>query len=1283
MIRRITNCLLQKQFLGGYSFVAALLVMSCTTAFGSKMSTQNRFVKGEVNDAGRVVWYALNGPNGPYPISYNPSNSESFLTVMIDGKTYTNSDIGPKYPAPPDFYLDAFSPQNTRLLSRAGDGKDTIRTVWKIGQIDVVQDIYPFEFEKSGQIVIRVRMQNHGNVPASAAAQYLLDIDVDNDKAKVLTRWGYSPNWNQYQDPPSPPVQGVPWFFMGFKDPLPPGAGGESSTGYLDKAEEELMKPWRVTIGDWNTLVDWTWGPPPIQNVEYKDDAILMEWPANAVPSSKADGSPGVVELMRTSYGTGEFEICSGQLMAISFYPHKLKCVGSSNYTPNPFELESLIFNTDQGKTASAVNINLHVTDPLTILGPSPVRNGGKDCEQGPAGGAIGPLGVADLIWQLQSTVVTGCSANLEANLSLTATAQGLGMPTMGECEMPLTIECCDQDKVPPRFDSFQGTVFDSSFKVRDNLANDKGLKDITWNVSSGSAANFPVSVTPGKPISDCPKTDYAVSVMQLDSTQGGCLDFTFTDCANNVAYYSMCFKAHSVATHPDVVKPVITQIGWYHWPTIRRQLDSSKLCTAQIDTFRVTDIAQYDNGLKRIYVVGSPVNMTFRALPFTQGAGTAGFAVNVTDSMLDGSITVAAEDIAGNSDTSTIVYCTTPDYLPPQIRSSSLVNYAWHVIVTDSQEWDRGLANIFISNMTNVNVVPMPTAATVSGQKKFEFDVIVIDPAKDAGMCDSAVDLAGNSSAKFGNCLFYKGQTDLWKPNIVTTPSLSTNPSSIQVAVDDIHLNSPGDTIRYDSGIDSVWFTGVYNMTLKIGSNTYVDAPGGPHDVFPAIHNPQGTGLHPFASTVPVFTLTVTDTAGIDSLACVTIHAVDGRQVRDNDGVNQTDLSWCYPLELDSLAPLMTGTSPDRGHIQLHITDDRLKDRGLRQIQTKSVVNFDPLPGSSAGVLQYNGDLATDITLSVTKPGTSAVASIEALDVFGSKMSSPAVRQQHTSSADLWIYAQNLKTKAPRLLLQSGDFDVPIYLDSTDAVPLLQKQIGQYQFGFHIDGGNLINFTQPVTAATMSAGWNVVATPGANRSFTISGTAAPAGTVLSGTPGATYAGSAGALPLLILRFHGDSSESTMLSTIAIDGELGAEVSYNGGGHQILTGVNSVVDIPKPYGTVNGGNIVLKGYCSPVIGSGTKPSVIALERVVPSPATKGIDPRIVSEYTIPETDVAAMHVIVELWSITGEKIETLVDQEQPGGRYRLEVPTTNLSQGSYIIRLVADHTILSRRVVVR
>lgn len=1258
---------------------ATLLLCAASSSFANKMTTQNQYVQGEVDDAGKVVWYVFE-PGGRYPISYNPSNSESFLTVQIDGKYYTNSDIGPQLPRPADFNLNGFSPVNTRLLSVARDGKDTIRTTWKIGSLDLIQDIYPFEFEKSGQIVIRVRVQNHGNVPASVAAQYLLDIDVDNDKAKVLTRWGYSPNWNQYQDPPAPPTNSVPWFFMGFKDPLPGGAGGKSSTGYLDKREEGLIKPWRVTIGDWNDLVNWTWGPPtPIPNQEYKDDAILMEWPAAGIPPANSNGTPGVGELLRTSYGSGEFEICTGQLMTISFYPHRLKCRGSAAYDPNPFELESLVFNVNESITASAVKVNLHVTDPLTILGPGTPRNGGKDDEQAPASGAIMPLGVTDLTWQLQASIVKNCSQDLDANLSLTATAQGINPPVMNECEMPIKIECCDQDTIAPRFLRFQGSLLDSSFHVHDSLTTDKGLKDITWNVSAGLPGNFTITVTPPKPIVACPKSDYLVDVQQIDSTQGGCIDFAFSDCDGNVSYRTICFSAHPRPNQPDTARPVIKQIGWYHWPTINNLLDSTKRCSAQLDTFLVTDNAAADRGLQKVSVLGTPTNMTFFMLPFTVGTGAAGFSVAVVDSMLDGAIDVVAQDVAGHTDTAHITYCTIPDTLAPKIDYSALSpTYSWHVVVTDSQAWDRGLANVFLYGLVNVNVVPMPTAALVNGKHIFEFDVTIIDPAKNAGLCDSAVDLAGNSTQKYGNCLFYKGQTDVMKPNIAVTPALNTNPKSIQVAIDDIHPN-----FDYDTGIDSVWFTGVYNMTLTYGSQTYVDAVGGPHTPFPAIHNTNVGGLHPFSSTVPVFVLTVTDTASVDSLACVTIHAIDGRQVRDGDGVNETVVQWCYPITLDSLAPLMVGAAPDRTHIRLHISDERLKDRGLRQLSMRSNLNFDDLPGTTPGILQYDGDSATDVTLTVTQPGKSAVTTVEALDMFGSKLSSPSDRLAHTASANLWIYAQNLRMKASRLITQSGDFDIAVYLDSTDAIPLLQKQIGEYKFDFHLTGGDLIDFLQPITAGTLSNGWTVTATPGAARSYSIHGSAVPVGSVLSGTAGATYYGASSVQPLVYLRFHGDSSEYSSLTSIVIDGESGAEVEYNGGGMQRLNGQNSIVDIPKPYGGVNGGNITLKGFCSPVVGSGMKPSVIALERVTPSPATKGSDPHIASEYTIPESENGATHVTIELWNMLGQKVATLIDQEQAPGRYRLEVPTQGLAEGSYIIRLSAQNVVLSRRAVIR
>lgn len=1233
--------------------VLSILALSNGSSVGQNLTTGNQYVVGNVQPAdGKIC--VLIAPGRLGIDGQLDFYDKSFLSVSINGQIFSNNDIIAGGNRPPNF----------KLLNNGTSVKiaDTIRTTWldKAG-CDIIQDVYPIAFEKSGQIIMRWSVKNKVNTPAGVAVQWLNDVQISDptdktkhgsqtnatDGPKILHRYGYRLKWEQMPNAANA-APTIPWFYIAFLWQLPDLNPGLSGQAYLDFPPIINKKPSRMTVGDWYTMAQTAFGANPawpLGTALTTDDAVLLEWP----PASIGANQQNVIGI--TSYGTGEFDICNGNIFGIMLYPHRIFYIKDSlKYIPNPFHLEFYAFDPSSTQSASNSRFTLTAGPNLNIVDTPPKYNfigKSQTIPTPPAPGTfIGPGGVAVFDWYLKVDPVYFCKGDFHSSLKITGTT-GLGLPTFvrptdgaDTCEHDIVIECAETDIDPPlytnRIDSVNDGLFFDTIKVHDDRLTDKGLKSITWTPVTGTDPSKFVITILDLPIKACynDKDVHRVLVQQLDSTISGCFDFTFEDCLGNKSFDAICMLPHPKYVVPDTLKPVYTILqssGSY----------DSSLCNTRFDSLIVRDDRPYDKGLDSIYVIpGTQVNMTFTNTTFQSGRPLKRFAITVQDSMLDGAICIRSVDVAKNYSDTCFHYCTIPDKLAPlvSIFADASTLGLWHVVVKDDAAWDRGIDQIFVSNNNNITFTPNgatpPTQAQTKRQREYYFDIQIIDSSKTTSFCVKANDLAGNMSDSI--CIYRGVGSDIYPPNIGFTPDPKTNPTLIVVDVNDVHFNDPPtnlDTVIWDTGLDSVWFT----------NNTGIITPG-------TIHYNCATRTK-FAN---VFPLHVADSLLADSVACVTINAADCHG-------NVWARDWCYPYKPDSQPPIIVAKYIDKQQIQFTITDSTTYDRGVQTIGTTNELNL------SSYNIPADRKPITSFVLQRPKIDQSSSGTVSAIDYWGTLLVGRLA--QHTASVNFNVWVQDLAMKKGKQIRAAQNFDIPVYFVWNDTTSVLKKQITDFKFSFTMRGDiSAVNFLGVSSVGTATAtGWNVTATP-SGATVLIEGHKQAGAPFLSArTPLDS---------LVILQFSALKDESTKNVVLDIDNVAGETVVYNNGKDTMYLGLSATAQMPPPWGSLSGSNIVIVGTCAPSLTSnGLAQKIVTLDEPTPNPISK----QTTLHYTVSEES----RVQISVFDMLGREVRHLLDQTQKQGYYGISLDVSDLPNGQYNVRLESNGTVVSKLVSVQ
>jgi hypothetical protein len=627
----------------------------------AQVVTSNAYVEADVSDdgTGLVRCYYANTDHSQYIL--NPDYS-SYLTVSVNGFYYTNNPY-PDWLAPFSFQLTGGV--TTKIA-------DTIETVWQVDTADafeIIQDIYPvaFPYAESGQIVYKFSIHNEESIPMPVQAQYLLDIDLGapgnvNNNAPVTTRYGYITDWRSF--PTSAPIP--PYYIatldavtnnnfptliaMGYNnDSLAPGPMG-------------LMQPDAFTYVNWQTVVQqWTWGFPTTPGLKDSDAALLIEWPPDSVPVG------GTLELGRGSYGSASCTpVTIGNLDLFMVHPsHLVWNQTDSVYIPNRFSVDAIVWNPNDSaaKTASGtLSITNSATNaaysPIRIVSPLPTSSNGYSQTHSMA---IPAEASAVISWEdtVMPGVLVNCSTDSSYDMTFEISATGVPGPYSAFFSCPIFVDCPEKDVTPPRHSphvamgdtNHCGNPIAYMDSVYDDNVTDQGVQSISWFVTPSADA---IEVDTGSH-SPCAKSEVPIMVTQIDSS-ASCVYFTFTDCAGNISFDSICF-AGCGSEFIDTLPPKFGLLKRYD---LNAAGDSS--CGFKCSEWSVTDSVieglQHDAGIAYVTLVDS-TNMSFALKqPVTPGMREDSFTTCVIDSQREGSIAISLADGAGNISFKTITYC-------------------------------------------------------------------------------------------------------------------------------------------------------------------------------------------------------------------------------------------------------------------------------------------------------------------------------------------------------------------------------------------------------------------------------------------------------------------------------------------------------------------------------------------------------------------------------------------------------------------------------------------------
>jgi hypothetical protein len=1197
--------------------IVAIATLSNSTAFSQTTNTGNWFVTAKVNGStGKVNVYTTDGGfYGGEKILTFPDMSA--LTLNINDQYWTNSDQVDGFDRSKPDYGGTLNNGNTTKVA------DTVRTIWKIASGEIIQDVYPVAFDFSGQIVMKWKYHCVTYDLKSVRMQYLLDTWIDgNDKARVLTRYGYRNTWTLYTHG-NPNYDDIPTFYQAFKYDLDAAHNynpGVVSQGTLIDPELGLMKPDAVVVGDWTvlSLILWGWPQSLATLGKYDDSAILMQF----VQSFAEAGN--TVEIGRTSYGTGEFETCTGDLYGLIFRPRKIKPDATgTGYKPNPFNVDLYLFNTNEFTEASSTQATLNVGKHLTILDSGAINNRTQQTQWAtPKTTPVG--GVSVVSWH----VFADKTCELDTSFLQISAKCNLADPSFNApCKLPVTLPCLDRDTLPPLSYPIVSNGFVKQIAFDDNRPRDRGITDRV-DLFGYDPTKFSVTVSP---FTACTHEKVWVTVTQLDSTIGGCVGIRVTDCAGNSTVEQVCFPKYPL--HPDTI-PARFQV---------LKLDTTfdgSLCNMKYDSVLVIDDTIYDLGLKSIDITPSttPVNMALDIQPFPRGAARQGFSIHVLDSMVDGSISVRATDQAGNVSDYTTTYCTIPDRNPPTLSVVQSAPFEWSVLAEDQKAYDRHIDSISVHDRVNVQLVRNsavfePTRDLTRGAKSFAFKIEVIDTTSPASFCVKVKDLADSVSTNYNaanwwsrdTCLDRQPGKDVWAPNIALSPSPFLSPTSVTVTIDDIHYYSPSLVVGWDKGIDKVWFDNIDGYIV-------------PDTIFGHCEK-----------QLPPFEIHVADSTAIKTISSVCMHAIDCAG-------NQTDTCLYYPVKPDELAPYILGTNAQRSQIDLMVSDSALYDRGLRHLELVDRVNFDPFEKI------VNGSKLEYVPATTTNPSQSATAKLVVTDLWGIATGTAADSAQHTASADVAVWVQDLRMRMHGISQQDADAEVPVLFMPTDTFKIGQKGITNFSFTFDLSGDPNFTYAGVLTTGYATDGWNVTGNEVARR-VTITGVS-PTGTPLLRDD-----------TLLKILIHSSADESTRQVTLVPVAINGSTLTYNNAATTtIKESDHATVLLPPPFGSITGTTIVAQGSCSPSVGSSAKPSIAMLGRITPNPVQNTAE----IEYGLPQTAFASLII----YDGVGREVTRLVSSEQTEGYHKVSFNAAAVPSGTYYARLQVNDGVVTKRIEV-
>jgi hypothetical protein len=459
-----------------------------------------------------------------------------------------------------------------------------------------------------------------------------------------LTNFGYIYQ-SEYLPKPSNPTP--PSFFQVFQNRLPnypsfdPGLVG---TGFLDSVsgvQLHLRKPDSVSFGEWNEFITSPWGPPnPPPVGEYRDGSILFGWLSIVALLPRT-----TYEVGSMSYGVGEFGVCTGQVYALTSYPHVKHYY--SKPKPEVFVVETQLYSLS-ALPINGVAVSLRVGDHLKISLPQPTQDSNRLQVQAVSnGGVIPPWGASTAKWIVKIDTTKFPKDDFYSLLRLRATSSSDGalfVMDTGTCEQVIYFDLPDYDSLPPVFKAL--SPLDSSTRrisFSEIRTLDSGLKSIGWTYSSSTDSSDFI-ITPQPIVGACMKGIDTVTIIQKDTTRWGCIDFVAIDCAGNRTEKRYCVPG-KVFVPVDTLPPYTT---------------GHKTKDKLTKEFTVVDPLPSSNFIKSVEHLPPPTLPSFnQTILFNRNCTMYGGRIIVqrVDSLQQGCVYFTISDCANNSTVDSICF--------------------------------------------------------------------------------------------------------------------------------------------------------------------------------------------------------------------------------------------------------------------------------------------------------------------------------------------------------------------------------------------------------------------------------------------------------------------------------------------------------------------------------------------------------------------------------------------------------------------------------------------------
>jgi hypothetical protein len=847
---------------------------------------------------------------------------------------------------------------------------------------------------------------------------------------------------------------------------------------------------------------------------DYSDAAVIYKWKVHNQQHSR------IATLYGQDDNVSDLLICPGNLFKEVHYLTRFTRDSAGKYTP-PIDTVRVYVVNVQHELSTAQNISV-------MLDLSKAKNlyfyDGNNSQQLPSGTNLGggQGSYVDFLLAVDTTTFKKLGEVDTDQISGRVLINNI--PQMGDsgfiCPFDIIVPGAPKptpDILAPIVQYNTQTRYNTTWNARDNRPYDTGVDSVV----ATNNTNYTVTVAP---FTRCDTSQrVAISAKVIDTSLSACVTIRVVDCAGNDTVFTLCFTPRI-----DSLPPLVTL------DSLTGQFPGSDSCNNRCFYYTAADNRPTDYGMGSLQAINAT---NFGAIVIDNGSAIhaqdpkATFSMCIIDSMFNAHADVIAKDFVGNTDTTSVDYCSIKDATAPVITiTKGVAPKTFNVKVTEIQAWDRGLSNVTL-DPSSVNVKTIPAAITWTKDSS-TFIVAAIDTFNTASFTICAQDSFFTASPT-NKQLYYTSDpnqhqtcksgnfsgNDTIPPNIIVT---QLTPTSARVQVNDIHIVN-GSRYLLDKGVESI---------VVDTSDVIIDSMFAP----------------PNCDTALFFRIKVRDTlAFCDTLAYARIIATDC-------AFNADTLTWSYKIIPDTNAPVVIGTIQN-GVMNVTVSDAKAYDRGLGNIDLSNLVNVSPYSSDKC-----DGRQNEQFNINIINPALNASGTLTVTDRTGVCCNLP-LKGNHTTVIKFGTGATSLKFNGGTVF-ENDAISVPL----ANTGSFTNLNITKVEFQVHFDSTSLAFL------------------PGASLNSPIA-TVNPLGigtldVTLSKASGITDADALPSIPLVGLYLASDSVVAPItISNVVVNGGT-ASKSFSADN-------NSYLLVPPPSILIDSGSVTVQKRCERTGSSST------------------------------------------------------------------------------------------------